>query len=101
MKRPNVSDLQQVFPELPGGYAALSHMNPYRALQQIWQPGAQALESLTVDNPAAVLGRHWRAATQRVEQLFWSTPISWLKYRPAAMPAAGDHHLTSGGRLIR
>jgi hypothetical protein len=83
----------------------LLFMNPYRALQRIWQPGAHALESLTVENPAAVLGRHWRAATLQVEQLFWSTPISWLKYRPAAMPAAmpaaRDHHLTSGGRLIK
>ncbi len=75
-------------------------MNPYRALQRIWQPGAQALESLTVENPAAVLGRRWRAATLQVEQLFWATPISWLKYRPA-IPAAGDHHFTSGGRLIK
>jgi hypothetical protein len=78
-------------------------MNPYRALQRIWQPGAQALESLTVENPAAVLGKHWRAATLHVEQLFWFTPISWLKYQPAAIPAKhpGDHHFTSGGKLIR
>ena len=76
-------------------------MNPYRALQRIWQPGAQALESLTVENPAAVVRKHWRSASLHVEQLFWSTPISWLKYRPAAMPAAGDHHFTSGGRLIK
>jgi hypothetical protein len=78
-------------------------MNPYRALQRIWQPGAQALESLAVENPAAIVRKHWRAATLQVEQLFWSTPISWLKYHPAAMPAKhpGDHHFTSGGKLIR
>jgi hypothetical protein len=77
-------------------------MNPYRALQRIWQPGAQALESLALENPAAVLGRHWRAARVHVEELFWSTPISWLKYAPLqdAAPLA-DHHLTSGGRLIK
>jgi hypothetical protein len=78
-------------------------MNPYRALQRIWLPGAQALESLALENPAAVVGRHWRAASLHVEQLFWSTPISWLKYQTAqtrATPAA-DYHFTSGGRLIR
>ena len=80
-----------------------THMNPYRALQRIWQPGAQALESLALENPALVLGRHWRAARVHVEQLFWSTPISWHRYRPAQIRAVlpGDYHFTSGGRLIR
>lgn len=78
-------------------------MNPYRALQRIWQPGAQALEGLTLENSAAVLGKHWRAASVHVEQLFWSTPSSWLKYQPAQTRATpvGDYHFTSGGKLIR
>jgi hypothetical protein len=98
----NVADLQQVFLELRGRYAALSHMNPYRALQRIWQPGAEVLESLALENPAAVVGRHWRAARVHVEQMFWSTPISWLKYQPQTPSApAGNYHFTSGGRLIR
>lgn len=81
----------------------VAHMNPYRALQRIWQPGAQALESLALENPAAVLGKHWRAARVHVEQLFWSTPISWHRYRPAQTRAVlpDDYHFTSGGRLIR
>jgi hypothetical protein len=77
-------------------------MNPYRALQRIWQPGAQALGSLALENPAAVLGKHWRSAKVHVEQL-WSTPISWHRYTPAQTRAVvrGDYHFTSGGRLIR
>ncbi|GAC1692209.1 MAG: hypothetical protein PVS2B3_00810 [Steroidobacteraceae bacterium] len=79
----NVADLQQVFPELQARYARLRHMNPYRALQRIWQPGALALGNLALENPAAVLGKHWRSAKVHVEQLFWGTPISWLECRPA------------------
>ncbi len=78
-------------------------MNPYRALQRIWQPGAQALGSLALENPAAVLGKHWRSAKVHVEQIFWTTPISWLECRPVENRAVapGDYHFTSGGKLIR
>ena len=73
-------------------------MGTYKELQRLWQPSGETLEAI-----AAVLGEHWRTATAHPEKLFWATPVSWLTVhdvRPRAQRAP-DHHLTSGGKLIR
>jgi hypothetical protein len=68
-------------------------------LRRLWKPSRETLEAI-----AAVLGGHWRAAgTAKPEQLFWPTSVNWLTVhdvRPSAQRAP-DHHLTSGGKLIR
>ena len=68
-----------------------------KRLQRLWQPSGETLEAI-----AAVLSDHWRTATAHPEQLFWTTSVSWLSVhvRPRAQRAP-DHHLTSGGKLIR
>ena len=73
-------------------------MGTTKGLRRLWQPSGETLEAI-----ASVLGEHWRTATARPEQLFWATSVSWLSVhdvRPRAQRAP-DHHLTSGGRLIR
>ena len=73
-------------------------MGTDKRLRRIWKPSGETLEAI-----AGVLGGHWRAATPHPEQLFWPTSASWLSVhdvRPRAQRAP-DHHLTSGGRLIR
>jgi len=63
-----------------------------------YKPSGATLEAI-----AAVLGEHWRTATAHPEKQFWSAPVSWLTVpdvRPRAQRAR-DHHLTSGGKLIR
>jgi hypothetical protein len=69
-----------------------------KRLRRLGKPSSETLEAI-----AAVLGEHWRAATPHPEQLFWAASVSWLTVhdvRPRA-PRAPDHHLTSGGKLIR
>jgi hypothetical protein len=69
-----------------------------KRLPSIWKPSGETLEAI-----AAVLGEHWRAATPHPAQLFWAASVSWLTVhdvRPGA-ERAPDHHLTSGGKLIR
>jgi hypothetical protein len=70
-----------------------------KRLRRLWKPSRETLEAI-----AAVLGGHWRAAgTAKPEQLFWPTSVNWLTVhdvRPSAQRAP-DHHLTSGGKLIR
>ena len=73
-------------------------MGSYKRFRRLWQPSGETLEAI-----AAVLGEHWRAGTASPEGLFWPTSVSWLTVhdvRPRAQRAP-DHHLTSGGRLIR
>lgn len=73
-------------------------MGTDKRLRSIWKPSGETLEAI-----AAVLGEHWRAATPHPEQLFWAASVSWLTVpdvRPRAQRAP-DHHLTSGGKLIR
>jgi hypothetical protein len=70
-----------------------------KRLRRLWKPSSETLEAI-----AAVLGGHWRAAgTAHPEALFWPTSVNWLTVddvRPRAQRAP-DHHLTSGGKLIR
>jgi hypothetical protein len=71
----------------------------YRGLRRLWQPPAETLEAI-----AAVLTGHWRAAASHPEQLFWATPVSWVRLRAVriqARRAPVHHHFTSGGKLIR
>lgn len=73
-------------------------MGSRKRLRRLWQPSGETLEAI-----AAVLGEHWRAGAAPPEQLFWPTSVSWLTVhdmRPRAQRAP-DHHLTSGGKLIR
>ncbi len=73
-------------------------MGRHKRFRRLWQPSGETLEAI-----AAVLGQHWRAATAHPEQQFWPSSVSWLTFpglRPRAQRAP-DHHLTSGGRLIR
>lgn len=73
-------------------------MGTDKRLRRSWKPSGETLEAI-----AAVLGGHWRAGTARPEQLFWPTSVSWLTVhdvRPRAQRTP-DHHLTSGGKLIR
>lgn len=74
-------------------------MGKYKGLRRLWQPPADTLEAI-----AAVLGEHWRAAASHPEQLFWASPVSWVRVRAVrihARRAPVHHHFTSGGRLIR
>jgi len=68
-----------------------------KRLRRLWQPSGETLEAI-----AAILGEHWRSATAHPEALLWARSVSWLS-SPARGPApsAPDHHLTSGGKLIR
>jgi hypothetical protein len=69
-----------------------------KRFRRLWQPSGETLEAI-----AAVLGEHWRAGAAPPERLFWPTSVSWLTVhdmRPRAQRAP-DHHLTSGGKLIR
>jgi hypothetical protein len=69
-----------------------------KRLRRSWTPSGETLEAI-----AAVLGGHWRAGTARPERLFWPASVSWLTVhdvRPRAQRTP-DHHLTSGGKLIR
>ena len=73
-------------------------MGTDKRLRSIWKPSSETLEAI-----AAALGEHWRAATPHPEQVFWAASVSWLTVhdvRPRAQRAP-DHHLTSGGKLIR
>ena len=73
-------------------------MGTTKGLRRLWQPSGETLEAI-----ASVLGEHWRTATAPPEQLFWASPVRWLTFpdlRPRAQRAP-DHHLTSGGKLIR
>jgi hypothetical protein len=70
-----------------------------RRLRRLWKPSSETLEAI-----AGVLGGHWRAAgTAHPEALFWPTSVNWLTVRDVRPRAqrAPDHHLTSGGKLIR
>jgi hypothetical protein len=70
----------------------------YKRLRRLGQPSGETLEAI-----AAVLCEHWRTATANPEALFWGSPVSWLTFpdlRPRSQRAP-DHHLTSGGKLIR
>ena len=69
-----------------------------KGLRRLWHPSGETLEAI-----AAGVGEHWRTATAHPEKLFWATSVSWLTVhdvRPRAQRAP-DHHLTSGGKLIR
>ena len=73
-------------------------MGVHKHLGRLWQPSGETLDAI-----AAVLGEHWRTATAHPEALFWASPVSWLTFpdlRPRSQRAP-DHHLTSGGKLIR
>ncbi len=73
-------------------------MGTYKRFRRLWQPSGETLEAI-----AAVLGEHWRTATAHPEAQFWASSVSWLTVpdvRPRAQRAR-DHHLTSGGKLIR
>ena len=73
-------------------------MGSRKRLRRLWQPSGETLEAI-----AAILGEHWRTATAHPEALFWARSVSWLTppgLRPRAQRAR-DHHLTSGGKLIR
>ncbi len=73
-------------------------MGDHKRFRRLWQPSGETLEAI-----AAVLGEHWRTATAHPEALFWASPVSWLTFpdlRPRSQRAP-DHHLTSGGKLIR
>ena len=73
-------------------------MGRHKRFRRLWQPSGETLEAI-----AAVLGQHWRAATVHPEAQFWASSVSWLTFpdlRPRAQRAP-DHHLTSGGKLIR
>ena len=73
-------------------------MGRHKRFRRLWQPSGETLEAI-----AAVLGQHWRAATAHPEAQFWASSVSWLTFpdlRPRAQRAP-DHHLTSGGKLIR
>jgi hypothetical protein len=71
-------------------------VGPSDRLRRLWRPSADTLEAI-----AAVLGEHWRAAAKMgAARLFWPTPAPWLPVRPS-VNVAPDHHLTSGGKLIR
>jgi hypothetical protein len=66
-----------------------------RGLRRLWRPPAETLEAL-----GSVLGTHWRAAARsRAARLFWPANGTWLRER--AIGGRADHHLTTGGRLIR
>ncbi|TLZ23374.1 MAG: hypothetical protein E6K34_00050 [Gammaproteobacteria bacterium] len=73
-------------------------MGSRKRLRRLWQPSGETLEAI-----AAILGEHWRSATAHPEALLWASSVSWLSspgLRPRAQHAP-DHHLTSGGKLIR
>ena len=70
-------------------------MGTTKGLRRLWQPSGDTLEAI-----AAVLGEHWRTATAHPEKLFWARSVSWLTVHDVR-PRAPDHHLTSGGKLIR
>jgi len=70
----------------------------HKRLRRLWQPSGETLEAI-----AAVLGERWRTAAVHPEAVFWASPVSWLTLpglRPRSQRAL-DHHLTSGGKLIR
>ena len=73
-------------------------MGSRKRLRRLWQPSGETLEAI-----AAVLGERWRTATARPEALFWASSVSWLTFPdlPPRAQRAPDHHLTSGGKLIR
>jgi len=69
-----------------------------KRLRRLWQPSGETLEAMAAD-----LGDHWRTATAHPEKPFWPTPVNWLTLPDARTRSQRprDHHLTSGGRLIR
>ena len=73
-------------------------MGTDKRLRRLWKPSSETLEAI-----AAVLGGHWRAGAAHPEQLFWPTSVNWLTLpdAPTRSQRPRDHHLTSGGKLIR